>query len=102
MIRLFLDGLDQQSLLQDGPVWLDAGDGRVLRVDVFGLRVRHLGLVDHQPDRGGARTRHGGGSYADYVPFGPSDGERRSSAVTNDPPALHLVCVNNHESADPN
>lgn len=29
--------LDQGYSLEDGPVWLDAGDGRVLRVDVLGL-----------------------------------------------------------------
>lgn len=72
------EGLDQGCLLEDGPAWLDAGDGRVLGVDVFGLRARHLGLVDHQTDRGGARARQGGGSYADYFPFGPSDGEEFS------------------------
>lgn len=43
-------------LLEDGPVGLDAGDGGVLGVDVFGLCARHLSPVDHQPDRGGARA----------------------------------------------
>lgn len=76
MIRLVLRRTGIWILLEDGPVGLDAGDGRVLGVDVFGVRARHLGLVNHQPDGGGARARQRGGSYADYFPFGPSGGWR--------------------------
>lgn len=64
-----------ECLLQYSPVWFYAADGRVLGVDVFGLRARHLGLVNHQTDGGGARARQGGWSYADYFPIGPPEME---------------------------
>lgn len=76
-----------EDSLEDGPVGFDAGDGRVLGVDVFGVRARHLGLVDHQTDGGGARTRRRGGSYADDFPIGPSG--REGGGVISD---WLLVC----------
>lgn len=71
-------------LLEDGPVGLDAGDGRVLGVNVFGVGARHLRPVNHQADGGGARARQGGGRYADDVPIGPPAsgwGKERSSVI---------------------
>lgn len=78
------DDLDAglQDLLEDGPVGLDARDGRVLGVDVFGLRVHHLSPVNHQPDRGGAGGRQRGGSYADYFPIGPPAWRKRNTSHT--------------------
>lgn len=63
---------DGRDSLHDGPVGFDAGDGRVLGVDVADVSVGHLGSIDHQTNGGVANASHGGGSYADYLPIGAS------------------------------
>lgn len=70
-----------RGLLEDGPVGLDGGDSWVLGVGVPGVRVQHLGPVDHQAYGGRARARRGAGGDADYLPIGPSGGEGEEMGV---------------------
>lgn len=70
-----------RGLLEDGPVGLDGGDGRVLGVGVPSVRVQHLGPVDHQAYGGGARARRGAGGDADNLPIGSPGGKGEEKGI---------------------
>lgn len=65
------------DLLEYGPVRFDAGDGWIFSVNVFRVKTRHLGSVNHQTNGGGARARQGGGGDADYFPVTSSEADRK-------------------------
>lgn len=66
------------DLLEYGPVRFDAGDGWIFSVNVFRVKTRHLGSVNHQTNGGGARARQGGGGDADYFPVTSSEADRKN------------------------
>lgn len=53
---LISDEENVEDLLEDGPVWFNAGDGWVIRVCVLGICACNLGPINLQTDGGFARA----------------------------------------------